>query len=1068
MKKIAITIAALFMATLSFGQTIEKSQAEMIYDTIPSVAPCTYCSEMIFVMADTSEYRWDGDSWELWDNGVRWSLEQDSIRVGYKFGIEYARDTIRTPGSGGGGGGTVNAVVAGDNVSVDNTDPANPIVSAPTFPAEDVILADIEDNFGTDNVEFAIGDLFTRVVALINAMGIPDYALNFGNFTSPLLTDNSSAKSLFEEIAGEIEANQDSITALRTDIGAGATNLSYTASPTDGTVTSDTGTDATIPAGSTTNASLMLPADKTKLDGIEAGATADQNSSEVELSAPITGLPASTDVHEALTELATNATVADQLIGDLITLSGVPITSQDFGTFTGTTLSDNEDAKALYQEIETALEVKMDSFTLVRAADTSYYVFTQYNTSSGAFQVDTLWQRTVSGDPVDVVDGTTITGAGTVGDPFKVDSDLVNKQIGDYEADAAGTYVKTEKVLAGVGTGVFVINTGITLTANTNGELIFDIHWQSNVTEERVSTSMNISFKYTHSTTSIERATAFLEGRVPWLTNIVRLGIFDGTIHVFISDELETRDAYFRLKHFYFQGSSNYTFDYAALNIARISNLTTGGFTGLHTATYENSGLIPGASVKYSTEGYFASLVHYNETNSSSAGADDVGVYEYYLPGSNNSYNEGSPNNTLGVRVGAELKPYPGSTNIAHYTIGQGAHTHLRITGLNKFLFNEGVTAREPVLTYEFVGTDGMVLPYGTTAQRGIGALGTFRWNTTTGAWDAHNGVSFGRLYPHSDTSPADGQVPVFNSTTGLYDPTTLSIGTMSSFNLESDDYTLRSIGDGDDVSLLGENGIISRDGVVPGEVFYGLDLESIPNSVTLDGDESFLFFDDLDALESKTDIDIIKGYINTGVVTVGTSTTNRPLMWPSSGSAAESFPMEVTGSTTRFTQQTSVQIPTGATAFAGAPADGSMRYDSDTDQFKLRIAGVYEDAATEDYVDTAVEDAEPDVAYTEDTDLAIFPDKTVEFVTLNTTSSAVSDTNLSLPTASSSYGGFQIVVWSIDSSGSFGNTVSASTIQNGVSTGSSISLSNFQSTTISCIQINSSGSYRWVVTNQY
>jgi hypothetical protein len=54
----------------------------------------------------------------------------------------------------------------------------------------------------------------------------------------------------------------------------GATNLGYTASATNGIVTSDTGTSATIPAGSTTNASLMLPADKSKLDGIATGATA--------------------------------------------------------------------------------------------------------------------------------------------------------------------------------------------------------------------------------------------------------------------------------------------------------------------------------------------------------------------------------------------------------------------------------------------------------------------------------------------------------------------------------------------------------------------------------------------------------------------------------------------------------------------------------------------------------------------------------------------------------------------------------------------------------------------------
>jgi hypothetical protein len=56
--------------------------------------------------------------------------------------------------------------------------------------------------------------------------------------------------------------------------GGGATNLGYTASATNGIVTSDTGTSATIPAGSTTNASLMLPADKSKLDGIATGATA--------------------------------------------------------------------------------------------------------------------------------------------------------------------------------------------------------------------------------------------------------------------------------------------------------------------------------------------------------------------------------------------------------------------------------------------------------------------------------------------------------------------------------------------------------------------------------------------------------------------------------------------------------------------------------------------------------------------------------------------------------------------------------------------------------------------------
>lgn len=49
----------------------------------------------------------------------------------------------------------------------------------------------------------------------------------------------------------------------------GTTNLTYLPDSAQGIVESSTGTDATIPAGSTVNASLMLPADKTKLNSLE-------------------------------------------------------------------------------------------------------------------------------------------------------------------------------------------------------------------------------------------------------------------------------------------------------------------------------------------------------------------------------------------------------------------------------------------------------------------------------------------------------------------------------------------------------------------------------------------------------------------------------------------------------------------------------------------------------------------------------------------------------------------------------------------------------------------------------
>jgi len=48
-------------------------------------------------------------------------------------------------------------------------------------------------------------------------------------------------------------------------VTGGATNLSFTPSPTNGTVTSDTGTDATISLADGTNAGLITPAEKTSI-----------------------------------------------------------------------------------------------------------------------------------------------------------------------------------------------------------------------------------------------------------------------------------------------------------------------------------------------------------------------------------------------------------------------------------------------------------------------------------------------------------------------------------------------------------------------------------------------------------------------------------------------------------------------------------------------------------------------------------------------------------------------------------------------------------------------------------
>lgn len=67
--------------------------------------------------------------------------------------------------------------------------------------------------------------------------------------------------------------------------GAGATNLAYTAAVGNGLVTSDTGTDATITAVDGTNAGLMLPAHKVKVDHITVTQAVNLDTMETDIAA---------------------------------------------------------------------------------------------------------------------------------------------------------------------------------------------------------------------------------------------------------------------------------------------------------------------------------------------------------------------------------------------------------------------------------------------------------------------------------------------------------------------------------------------------------------------------------------------------------------------------------------------------------------------------------------------------------------------------------------------------------------------------------------------------------------
>ena len=101
-------------------------------------------------------------------------------------------------------------------------------------------------------------------------------------------------------------------------------NLAYTASPTQGVITNSAGTGATIPIVNTTNAGLMSPGDKTKLDTVQNGANAYVHP---------TNNPV---VHPFTTEITSGVQVLSQVVvnteGHVTTIKGRNLTAADLAS----------------------------------------------------------------------------------------------------------------------------------------------------------------------------------------------------------------------------------------------------------------------------------------------------------------------------------------------------------------------------------------------------------------------------------------------------------------------------------------------------------------------------------------------------------------------------------------------------------------------------------------------------------------------------------------------------------------------------------------------------------------
>lgn len=129
------------------------------------------------------------------------------------------------------------------------------------------ILAYIQANIGTS--EYEVADIAARNA--LTGLSVGDRV-----FVADATTDATVSSgwaiyvwrgSAFTKVAEE--------EGLDVVAGGGATNLSYTASATQGVVVSDTGADATIPAGDGTNAGLLVPAQFVKLGHLSVTAATD-------------------------------------------------------------------------------------------------------------------------------------------------------------------------------------------------------------------------------------------------------------------------------------------------------------------------------------------------------------------------------------------------------------------------------------------------------------------------------------------------------------------------------------------------------------------------------------------------------------------------------------------------------------------------------------------------------------------------------------------------------------------------------------------------------------------------
>jgi len=192
-----------------------------------------------------------------------------------------------------------------------------------------------DDASAASTLTTAINANETHIDNMATLTGVAKDSTNFGAFTGSTLTDSSTLKSVLQDIETaheEVDANANDLVSL-TGLAENTTVFSPNGGDADFTGTTLGGVDYTI---------------KSALQAL--GTKADTNASAITSEA---STRASAD-----TTLTNNLAETDANTDDLVTLSGVAENSANLGTFTGSTIADNQTIKAALQALETEVELK--------------------------------------------------------------------------------------------------------------------------------------------------------------------------------------------------------------------------------------------------------------------------------------------------------------------------------------------------------------------------------------------------------------------------------------------------------------------------------------------------------------------------------------------------------------------------------------------------------------------------------------------------------------------------------------------------------------------------------------